>query len=262
MTKLHYECHHLGDSAIVLTLGGSIEPSTLELVKQVTAYLEKHPFEGFTEAVAAYTTITIYYDAVSVYRQFSEAEVFRKQEYLAGANYLLPCDKVLHHIQRLLENFEPDSPIQSGLTEVPIEIPVCYGGDFGPDLTDVAAHHGVTLEEIVALHTAKIYPVYMIGFAPGFPYLGGMDEGLVTPRKSVPRPRIPAGSVGIGGAQTGIYPLETPGGWHLIGRTPIALFQPDSESPSLLRAGDLVKFVSITPEQFHFIAERNQGHGL
>ncbi|MBP1962462.1 inhibitor of KinA [Paenibacillus aceris] len=262
MTKLHYDCHHLGDSAIVLTLGSSIEPSTLDLVRQVTAYLEKHPFAGFTEMVTAYTTITIYYDSVAVYQHFSEAEVIRKIKYLFEENYLLPYDKVIQHIQHCLEGFELENHSQSGQAVAPVEIPVCYGGEFGPDLADVAAYHHMTVEEIVSRHTAQIYPVYMIGFAPGFPYMGGMDERLVTPRKSVPRPRIPAGSVGIGGAQTGIYPFETPGGWNLIGRTPIALFRPDSDPPSLLRAGDRVKFVSITPEQFHFIAERNQGHGL
>ncbi|MGQ7890045.1 5-oxoprolinase subunit PxpB [Paenibacillus sp. WC2504] len=262
MTKLHYEWHHLGDSAIVLTLGTSIELSTLDLVRQVTAYLEKHPFAGFIEMVPAYTTITIYYDPVVVYEHFSEAEVHRKHVHPAGENYMLPCDKVLQHIGRCLDSFEFTNEQQSPQTEKLIEIPVCYGGEYGPDLAEVAAYHSLTAEEIVALHTAQIYPVYMIGFAPGFPYLGGMDERLVTPRKAVPRPRIPAGSVGIGGAQTGIYPFETPGGWNLIGRTPLALFQPQSTPPSLLQVGDRVKFVAITPEQFHFTAERNLGHGL
>ncbi|MZQ84668.1 5-oxoprolinase subunit PxpB [Paenibacillus sp. 5J-6] len=262
MTKLHYEWHHLGDSAIVLTLGTSIDLSTLDLVRQVTAYLEKYPFAGFIELVSAYTTITIYYDPVAVYEHFSDAEVHRKHEHPAGENYLLPCDKVLQHIQRCLDGFEMGNEKQSSQNEECIEIPVCYGGEFGPDLAAVAAYHSVTEEEIIARHTALVYPVYMIGFAPGFPYLGGMDKQLNTPRKAVPRPRIPAGSVGIGGAQTGIYPFETPGGWNLIGRTPLALFQPESAPPSLLRVGDRVKFIAITPEQFHFSAERNQGYGL
>lgn len=128
-----------------------------------------------------------------------------------------------------------------------VEIPVCYeGADLAPDLADVAAAHGLAPHELVARHAAAEYVVHMIGFLPGFAYLGGLDERLHTPRRAAPRARVPAGSVGIGGAQTGVYPLESPGGWQLIGRTPLRLFDPARDDPALLRAGDRVRFVPIT----------------
>lgn len=260
MNQLSYECHHVGDSAISLTLGTGIDLPTLDLVQQVSAHLEKHPFEGFMELVSAYTTITIYYDCITVYRQNTEKENIRKHEY--EADELLPYEIVLGHIQESLKGFKLSPEDRASESGKVIEIPVCYGGEFGPDLEEVAAYHRVTTEKIIELHTARTYPVYMIGFAPGFPYLGGLPEELATPRKPVPRQRIPAGSVGIGGSQTGIYPLETPGGWNVIGRTPLALFRPECEPPSLLWACDRVKFVPITTETFHSTAERSRGDGL
>jgi inhibitor of KinA len=126
-----------------------------------------------------------------------------------------------------------------------IEIPVCYGREYGEDIRTVCAAHGLSEAEVIALHTAPTYFVGMLGFAPGFPYLAGLDERLVTPRRATPRPRVPRGSVAIGGEHTGIYPFELPGGWHLIGRTPLALFDPSRDPPSLLAAGDQVRFVPI-----------------
>src|SRR5204863_3793292 len=123
-----------------------------------------------------------------------------------------------------------------------IEIPVCYGGEFGSDLGFVAKNASLTTQEVIELHSAADYLVHMIGFAPGFPYLGGMSPKIAVPRRSTPRLKIPAGSVGIAGDQTGIYPLETPGGWQLIGRTPLPLFRPEQVPPTLLQAGDVVRF--------------------
>jgi len=262
MTKLSYECHMLGDSAIVIRLGADIDVSILNRVRQLAAYLENNRFEGFIEIVSAYTTITIYYDSFQVYNHYSEKGFTRKNGRASWTNTLLPYDIVLLHIQHRLDNFENTNEVHSNEPGRTIEIPVCYSEVYGPDLADVAAYHRVSKEEIVHLHTSQIYLVYMIGFAPGFPYLGGLDNQLATPRKSVPRTRIPAGSVGIGGAQTGIYPFETPGGWNLIGRTPLELFRPESDPPSLLKVGDQVRFVSITAEQFQYENERNIGNGL
>ncbi|RTL37514.1 MAG: 5-oxoprolinase subunit PxpB [Burkholderiales bacterium] len=126
-----------------------------------------------------------------------------------------------------------------------VEIPVRYGGEAGPDLAEVAAHGGLSPDEVVRRHTASEYVVYFIGFQPGFAYLGGLDQALHTPRRAEPRVAVPAGSVGIGGAQTGIYPLATPGGWQLIGRTDLALFNPQAEPPTLLAPGDRVRFVAV-----------------
>ncbi len=131
-----------------------------------------------------------------------------------------------------------------------VEIPVCYGGALGEDLETLARSRGLSAEAVVAIHSGVTYHVHMLGFVPGFAYLGGLDERLATPRRATPRPRVPAGSVAIADGQTAIYPLETPGGWHLIGRTPLQLFRADASPPSLLNAGDTVRFVPISTEQF------------
>ncbi|MEJ7664788.1 MAG: 5-oxoprolinase subunit PxpB [Hymenobacter sp.] len=131
-----------------------------------------------------------------------------------------------------------------------VEIPVCYGGDFGPDLTAMAQHVGLSEAAVIQLHSQPEYLVYMLGFAPGFPYLGGLDARLATPRRATPRPLVPAGALGIAGAQTGIYSLPTPGGWQLIGRTPRQLFDAGRTPPTLLQAGDRLRFVPISAADF------------
>jgi inhibitor of KinA len=131
-----------------------------------------------------------------------------------------------------------------------VEIPVCYGGDFGPDLREVAASRGLSPEQVIELHTSTSYLVYFLGFVPGFAYLGELPEALVTPRLGSPRKKVPAGSVGIAGNQTGVYPFETPGGWRLLGRTPLAMFRADREHLSVLSIGDRVRFVPILRELF------------
>ncbi|MDR6554596.1 5-oxoprolinase subunit PxpB [Paenibacillus qinlingensis] len=257
MTKLVYECHPLGDSAIVIRLGSDISLATLQLVRQVAHYLENNWQKGFLELVPAYTTITIFYDAFRIYNYTSEAVLKSGQSQWAAAWH--PYDYVLQHIVQLLENYKEGTARQLGAIT---DIPVCYEAAYGPDLEEVANYHKVSTADIVTWHTSRVYPVYMIGFAPGFPYLGGMDGRLTTPRKSVPRTRIPAGSVGIGGAQTGIYPFETPGGWQLIGRTPLRLFRPDTDPPSLLKVGDHVKFVAISSGEFQALEEGIASDGL
>ena len=205
----------LGDSAAVVRFGDSIDRPTNLLVQTLSHFLSQHPLIGSVEFVPAYATVTVYYDPLR--RSFEE---------------------VAKELQQVVSNLEitPD--------EVPrtIEIPVCYGGEFGPDLEFVAQHNRLTPDEVIEIHSASVYLVYFIGFAPGFPYLGGLSDRITAPRRTSPRLRIPAGSVGIAGTQTGIYPLATPGGWQLIGRTPLALFRPDETPPTLLRAGDEVRF--------------------
>ena len=132
----------------------------------------------------------------------------------------------------------------------PVEIPVCYGGEYGPDLEEVAALHGRTAEDVAAIHASAEYLVYFLGFSPGFPYLGGMPESIAAPRLATPRRRVPAGSVAIGGRQTGVYPLASPGGWRIIGRTPLRLFRLDQDPPALLQMGDHVKFTPISKGDF------------
>ena len=142
---------------------------------------------------------------------------------------------------------------QTGRT---VDVPVCYGGAYGEDLPAVARHAGLSEEEIIRLHSGRTYRIYMLGFLPGFPYLGGLDERLFTPRRETPRTRIPAGSVGIGGQQTGIYPMESPGGWQLIGRTPLCLFAPGRTLP--YAAGDSIRFVPIDECEFARIAAQER----
>ena len=135
------------------------------------------------------------------------------------------------------------------------EIPVCYGGDFGPDIATIAEHAGLTEQEVIDIHSSRDYLIYMLGFLPGFCYLGGLDERIFTPRLASPRLKIDAGSVGIGGSQTGIYPLDSPGGWQLMGKTPVKTYDPDREVPILVEAGDYIRFVPIDEEEFYRIKE-------
>ena len=155
-------------------------------------------------------------------------------------DYAALCDRL-----RALEKRLSASVVQTGKI---VEIPVCYGGVYGEDLPFVAKHAGLSEKEVVALHSGQPYRIYMLGFLPGFPYLGGLNERLHTPRLSTPRTKIPAGSVGIGGKQTGIYPMESPGGWQLIGRTPLTLFAPGEPLP--YAAGDRIRFVPIDEDEF------------
>lgn len=223
----------LGDGALTLTLGDSINESTHRQVQSVWRALSAEPLPGVSEVTPAYTTVTLFFDAARVVA--------------AGA----PEDGIVEWLgEQVRERIKnPPKSAKAGKTRT-IEIPVCYGGEHGPDLARVAAQARMFPEEVVKRHCAAKFLVHLIGFAPGFPYLGGLPKELVTPRHAKPRMAVPAGSVAIGGEQTGIYPQVTPGGWNLIGRTPLKLFQPDLDPPALLRAGDEVRFKSISPEEF------------
>ena len=135
------------------------------------------------------------------------------------------------------------------------EIPVCYGGEFGPDLSTIAEHAGLSEQEVINIHSSTDYLIYMLGFLPGFTYLGGLDERIHTPRLANPRIRIPAGSVGIGGSQTGIYPMDSPGGWQLMGMTPVKTYDPDREVPILVEAGDYIRFIPVDRAEYDRIKE-------
>lgn len=220
----------LGDAALVVQFGDEISPEVHRMVAAFAQYLNSQSFPGFIESVPAYCTLTVYYDPLKV----GEME------------NATPYEQVRQYLYRLAACIESGTPQQARL----VEIPVCYGGTFGPDLEFVAQHNKLTVEEVMAIHSQKEYLVYMIGFAPGFPYMGGMDTRISAPRKETPRSKIPAGTVGIANIQTGIYSLETPGGWQLIGRTPLTLFNHEREPASLLQAGDKVRFVPVTSEEY------------
>ncbi|ARK22487.1 MULTISPECIES: 5-oxoprolinase subunit PxpB [Sporosarcina] len=225
----------LGDSAIIIQLGEGIHPSIHQQVKNLSYLLEEYPFDGFIESVPAYNSLAVYYSPYVVHQSKNGFQ-------LDGT----PLEKVTDYIQTLAAQIS-ELPVTEGRL---VEIPVLYGGEFGPDLHIVAETHGMTIEEVIEIHTTPEYLVYMIGFAPGFPFLGGLDERIATPRKLTPRTSIPPGSVGIAGKQTGVYPLETPGGWQIIGRTPTDLFMPDMSPPSLLQSGDKIKFCPMTQEEY------------
>lgn len=213
----------LGDQAVILEFGNIINPTIHKQIQVVSNYIEENPPDWMIEFTPAFTTITVFYNPEVLF-------------------YKEVCQELSH----LLKNIKWDEPNEYRM----IEIPVCYGGDFGPDLIEVAKTNGLTTDEVIDIHAKGEYIVYMIGFAPGFPYLGGMSEKIATPRKATPRLKIPARSVGIAGTQTGVYPIETPGGWQLIGKTPLELFLPNQEVPSLLRAGDRVHFTPISLDQY------------
>ncbi|TQR07780.1 5-oxoprolinase subunit PxpB [Psychrobacillus soli] len=222
----------LGDSALIVQLGEGIDPKIHEMVKNLSELLTKHPFDGFIEYVPAYNNMTVYYNPYIVH-------ISQKDERTA-------FEKVCVHMNRLINQIHINTNEKGRL----VSIPVCYGGEFGPDLESVAKYHQITPEEVVRIHTESECLVYMLGFAPGFPFMGGMNPLIATPRKETPRLSIKPGSVGIAGKQTGIYSLETPGGWQIIGRTPLSLFLPDQSPPTLLKAGDRIQFTPISSSDY------------
>ncbi|MBN6187156.1 5-oxoprolinase subunit PxpB [Aneurinibacillus sp. BA2021] len=229
----------LGDAAAIIEVGADISEAVQRKVKALSMQLEAKPIPGMIEYVPAFTTVTVFYDP---YRVLLESGVHpgRADEFVS------PFRKVCDLLEELI------AEMKEGVYEPfrTVEIPVCYGEEFGPDLEFVAQHNGITPDEVIRIHSGATYLVYMIGFAPGFPYLGGMPEAIAAPRRPSPRLAIPAGSVGIAGTQTGVYSIETPGGWQLIGRTPVSLFVPDHDPPTLLSAGDRIRFRAISRQEY------------
>ncbi len=219
-----------GDSALVIIFGDRIDEEINKKVHAVANAIEKASPDWLIEVVPTYTSVYVYYDPLE-----------------------LSYQEALDAIRPFL-SAEPKE-------EKPriVEIPTVYGGEFGPDIEFVAQHNSLTVDDVIEIHSKPLYRVYMLGFTPGFAYLGGMDERIATPRLEKPRLKVPAGSVGIAGKQTGIYPIESPGGWRLIGRTPLRLFTPEKDPPTLLRPGDYVKFVPISEEEFWEIYKREWG---
>ena len=215
-----------GDSAINLEFGNVISEKTNGIIRAAAQTLEADPINGVIELVPTFCSLMVVYN---------------------------PCvvgyDELTSQVRGKLRSLVATT---GGIHRV-VKIPVCYGGDFGPDLSDVAEHAGMSADEVIAIHSGHDYLIDMLGFLPGFAYLGGLDERLHTPRLATPRTRIEPGAVGIGGAQTGIYPLASPGGWRIIGRTPVRPYDPDRESPILYAAGDYLRFVPITPQEFSLI---------
>lgn len=212
-----------GDSALVISFGNEISEILNSKVRSLKLALEKVRLLGIVETTPTYCSLMVHYNPLEIsYEALSEA------------------------VMSTLETLdEIDLPAPSV-----IEIPTLYGGDYGPDLENVAKYHEMLPEDVVKIHASGQYRIYMLGFTPGFPYLGGMDERIATPRLETPRTKIHAGSVGIAGAQTGIYPIDSPGGWQIIGRTPLSLYDPGRAEPILLKAGETIKFIPIDQATF------------
>ena len=221
------ELYPVGDSGVLAVCGQQIAEAVGDRVTALDAAVQAARLPGVVETVPAFASLLVRYDPLAT-------------DYDTVARALAGLARRCHGHRRL-----------GGRV---VTIPVCYGGDYGPDLEFVARHAGLTEGQVIRRHTAPKYRIYMVGFLPGFPYLGGLDPALFTPRLENPRTVIPAGSVGIGGEQTGIYPMDSPGGWQLIGRTPLTLFAPDR--PPLYKAGDRIRFVPITPAQFQALAQK------
>lgn len=210
------EITSLGDSVLLVRLGEEIDITINGRVHALAGLMNSSPLHGVIETVPAYATLAIHYDPL-----------------------LLTYDEIHKWIRGKLERVKEIKP----RTPRQFEIPVRYGGEFGVDLPIVADFHHLGVEDVIRIHSARTYTVYMMGFTPGFPYMGKVDDAIRTPRLETPRMRVPAGTVGIAGSQTGIYPIDSPGGWRLIGYTSMRVFDPEAESPFLFSPGDQIRFI-------------------
>ncbi len=212
-----------GDCGLLAEYGDGIDPVVNERVRAMDMLLAEHPVAGVREVVPTYRSLLLIYDPLCT-----------DPDRLAVT---------LRDLEHRLEDITIPPPAT-------VEIPVCYGGEFGPDIDHVADAHGLRVDDVIRIHSDAVYRIYMIGFTPGFPFLGGLPERLHTPRLETPRTHVPEGSVGIANNQTGIYPVASPGGWQLIGRTPLTLFSPGRQHPFIYQTGDNIRFVPISPEAY------------
>lgn len=217
-----------GDSSILVEFGNEISPEINARIAATVNIIRDQHILGIVDMIPTYCSLLINYDV----------RVIRYEELK----------------KRIKAILRADIKGSSGKKRI-YEIPVCYGGEYGPDMEFICKNAGLSEEEVIAIHSSKDYLIYMLGFLPGFTYLGGLDERIHTPRLSNPRLKIPAGAVGIGGSQTGIYPMESPGGWQLMGSTPVKTYDPDRAVPILVEAGEYIRFVPVDEAEYKRIAE-------
>lgn len=216
-----------GDSAVTVEFSKEISEETNRKIRFLAAKIESDGIKGVSECVPTFCSMTIYFDPV-----------------------VISGKKLKKKILKITDSYKESSDEKRRV----FLIPVCYEGEYAPDMANVSKLTGLSKEEIIKIHTSTDYLIYMLGFLPGFPYLGGMDKRIEAPRLDTPRTVIPAGAVGIGGKQTGIYPLASPGGWQLIGRTPVKVYDPERAEPIVYKAGDYIRFYSVSESEFEKIA--------
>ena len=233
-----YKIFFIGDSVATIDFGNIINEEINKKAIAIFHYLSEHPLAGMVEALPAYSSVTIYFDVPLLRKKISPQK--KVSEWIT---------KELHKL--MLSDFATEDAEKSL-----VRIPVCYEKQFADDLQWIADQKNVSTEQVIRLHNSKQYRVYMLGFLPGFAYMGEVDEQIAVPRKPQPQP-IWAGSVGIAGRQTGLYPLNSPGGWQIIGRTPLRMFDKDRDELCLIKAGDYVEFYSITEDEFENYQSRN-----
>ena len=217
-----------GDSALLLQFEQRIGEDVNRRISATVKLLKMQQIEGIVDMIPAYASLLVQYNPL----------VIRYEEIYKRVSAIVKMDTKVESMEKKVW-----------------EIPVLYGGELGPDFSYVAEHAGISGEELIRLHSEKDYLVYMLGFLPGFTYLGGLEEKLHTPRLENPRVKIPAGSVGIGGSQTGVYPVDSPGGWQLIGRTPVKMYDPEKQDPILVQPGEYIHFYPITDSEYTRISE-------
>lgn len=217
-----------GDSALTVVFGNSISPEINDRVYSLMHALQENPPEGLLEMVPSFASLLVCFDRRRTSRERMRALILKLSERISS------------------DNKEKKKTVW--------DIPVCYSSRFAPDLRSVAEICGLSEDEVIRKHSSGLYRIYMLGFLPGFVYLGGMDPSITCPRLPTPRKKIPRGAVGIGGSQTGIYPLESPGGWRLIGSTPVPMYDPSRAKPVLCRPGDFIRFIPVTTCQYYDIA--------
>lgn len=215
-----------GDRSLIIEFGDSISPEINKKIRNMYLSIEKSGLKGILEMVPTYRSLLVSYDPIQI-------------------RYDDLCEKLRECEENLGDADSEPAKV--------VEIPTIYGGEYGPDIEFVAKHNNLVIDEVIKIHSSRDYLIYMLGFTPGFPYLGGMSDQIETPRLKTPRTKIPGGSVGIAGKQTGIYPIDSPGGWQLIGRTPVMLYDPFGDPPVLLNAGDYVRFVPIDEKEYKSI---------
>lgn len=220
-----------GDRALSVEFGNEIDEHINAKLMGFIKLFEEEKIDGIEEFVPSFRAVLIHYNP-----------------------QILSYERMVRLVEAILDK----SVMETVRTKRIVQIPVCYEGEYAPDIDFVAEHAGLSVDKVVQIHTSKAYLIYMLGFQPGFPYLGGLDERIHTPRLASPRVKINAGSVGIGGTQTGLYPMESPGGWQIIGTTPVRCYNPDKEKTIPYLAGDYIQFVPISREDFQKIKELDE----